>query len=320
MMKYIFYFLFLLTVTCKITGQASLDSLYIEKKIVLHTTSGDIIGTMTIPVEHDLSKIVLIIAGSGPTNKDGNSIAGLITNSYKMLAHGMAENGISSVRYDKRGIGESAFSMKSESEIRFEDYFSDAESWVIKLDSMSRFNEIIILGHSEGSLIGMIAAKNSAVDKFISIAGIGSPASEIIGKQLSMKISGDLLAESNNILDSLKVGKTVKNADPKLSMLFRESVQPYLMSWFKYDPSNEIQKLKKPVLIIQGKADIQVELEEAEKLKKANPDAELIVIDNMDHVMKESLKGENIYKNYADPVKPLKPELLDALVEFIIID
>ena len=295
------------------------DSVFSESEVILKTSTGEIYGTLAIPNNVKTSPVVLIIAGSGPTDRDGNSpIMGLQTNAYKMLSEGLAKKGISSVRFDKRGIAKSKLAMTSESDVRFETFINDVVAWIALLKSDNRFSKIYILGHSEGSLIGMIAAEQTNTSGFISIAGAGKSADKILQEQLKTKLPPLLLDESNKILDSLKIGKTVSNVNPSLVSLYRPSVQPYMISWIKYDPAKEIGKLKIPVLIIQGTTDLQVTIDDSKLLSAANTNAKLLIIENMNHTLKES--DSDIQKNmatYNNPDLPLKEGLTDDIVNFI---
>jgi len=294
------------------------DSTYSESEIVLKTSSGDIYGSITVTNNTKISPIVLIIAGSGPTDRDCNSPMGIQTNAYKMLSESFAKNGISTLRFDKRGIGKSKPAMTSESELRFETYINDVVAWILLLKSDKRFSSIILLGHSEGSLIGMIAAEQTDVVGFISISGVGKSADKVLQEQLKTKLPPQLLDESNKILDSLKNGKTVSNVNSNLVTLYRPSVQPYMISWIKYDPAKEIGKLKIPVLIIQGTTDLQVTVNDSKLLSVANPNAKLLIIENMNHILKDS--DSDIQKNmatYRNSDLPLKAGLTDGIINFI---
>lgn len=287
-----------------------------EEPIVLNTETGDIYGTLLISNSSKITPIVLIIAGSGPTDRNGNNPM-MANNSLKMLAEGLAENGIASVRFDKRGIGESKNASAKESDLRFENYIEDVKDWCNFIKKDTRFSNLIVLGHSEGSLIGMIASQEKQVDKFISLAGTGFPAGEILKQQL--KEQPPLVLEmSAPIIEKLENGETVNNAPEMLYALFRPSVQPYLISWFKYNPQLEIAKLEKPVLIVQGTTDIQVSVENAEKLSESNKKVKKVIIENMNHILKESEadRTKNI-QTYSNPKLPLKEELIPAIVNFI---
>lgn len=299
-------------------GQTN-DSVFSVSEIILKTSTGDISGTLTIPANVKVSPIVLIIAGSGPTDRDCNSPLGVKTNAYKMLSEGLAKNGISTLRFDKRGIGESQAAMTSESDLRFETYINDVVSWISLLKTDTRFSKIILTGHSEGSLIGIIAAEQTDIAGFISIAGFGRSADKVLQDQLKNQLPLKLLDESNRILDSLKAGKTVSNVNPYLVALYRPSVQPYMISWIKYDPAKEISRLTIPVLIIQGTTDLQVAVDDAKLLSASKTDAKLLIIENMNHVLKESDADiQNNMATYINADLPLKSGLVDEIVNFII--
>jgi alpha-beta hydrolase superfamily lysophospholipase len=285
----------------------------------LKTVSGNIYGTLVLPKGDQKVPVVLIIAGSGPTDRNGNaSSMGLNTNAYKMLADSFLQHGIASLRYDKRGIGESAAAMKSESDLKFEDYISDAAGLIKMLRADGRFSKVIVLGHSEGSLIGMIAAGREKADAYISLAGVGERIDKPIERQLEAQ-SPALAAKATILFDSLSKGYTVQQPDVTLMSLFRPSVQPYMISWLQYDPQQEIRKLKMPVLLIQGTTDFQVSVQDAQLLAKAKPDATLELIEGMNHILKQGPAGraENM-ATYNMPELPLKAELVQDIETFIL--
>ena len=290
-----------------------------EEEITLHTTTGDIHGKLMLP-DNCCSPcpVVLIIAGSGPTDMDGNNIS-MKNNSLLYLARELAANGIASVRYDKRGIGKSAAAGAKEADLRFDHYIDDAAMWADKLAGDARFNGVYIAGHSEGSLIGMVAAKRStAVKGYISIAGCGSPAYEILEKQLQGQPM-QIQQESAAICKELCEGRTVEQVPFYLASLYRQSVQPYLISWFAYNPAVEIAKLDIPALILQGDKDIQVGTEEAEKLHAAYPTGTLYIIKEMNHVLKQcnTMNTKEQMKTYSNPTLPINSELVSHIVKFI---
>lgn len=291
------------------------DSSFTETALVLHTTTGDIFGTLTLPNNFTKGKIALIIAGSGPTDRNGNNPV-MKNNSLQMLAHQLANNNIASLRYDKRGIGESKAAMKQEADLRFDDYVHDAEEWMKLLKSDKRFLKLVVIGHSEGSLIGMIAAQHGA-EGFVSIAGAGRSADKILKEQLSQQ-PANVKDLSFPIIDSLASGNIVQNVPPMLFSLFRPSVQPYIISWFKYNPQKEIASLKIPVLVVQGTNDIQVSVDDAKSLAKANSHAQLVLVDNMSHIFKivEGDRAANV-NTYSNPSLPISDKLVSSIVDFI---
>jgi len=260
--------------------------------------------------------VVLIIAGSGPTDRDGNNNAGLNTNAYKMLAFALGKHGIASLRYDKRMIGQSVSSAK-EDDLRFEDYVDDAVGLIGLLSDDARFSKVIIAGHSEGSLIGMMAAKDEPVKAFISLAGAGEPGEKILNEQ--MKDKPDYIKNNfKSIVDSMRRGKINPNVDASLYSLARPSIQQYLMSWCRYDPSLEIRKIKMPILLIQGTTDLQVSVDNVQKLKNAKSNATLVLIRGMNHILKDapSDKEANL-ATYKDPALPLDATMVTAILDFI---
>jgi pimeloyl-ACP methyl ester carboxylesterase len=269
------------------------------------------------PASNSSKMVALLISGSGPTDRDGNNLA-MKNNSLKMLATELAKNGISSLRYDKRGIGNSKTVGFKEADIRFDNYVNDAKEWVIYLKKELKFNNIVVIGHSEGSLIGMIVSQDKAVSKYVSVAGAGQPADKIIREQLKSQ-PPSVIIPSNSILDELVKGKTVENTPQILNALFRPSVQPYLISWFKYDPQKEIAKLKIPVLIVQGTTDIQVSIDDANRLAKALPKAKLAIIEGMNHVLKPAPADRELnIQTYTQPDLAIKKELNDNIIPFLI--
>jgi fermentation-respiration switch protein FrsA (DUF1100 family) len=296
----------------------------ISESMVLETATFDLHGTVLRPKASGPVPIALIIAGSGPTNRDGNT-AGLKgpNNSIKLLAEGLAAQGIASLRYDKRGVGESVvpknpnLSLK-ESDLRFDTFIEDAVSWGRKLRADRRFSFLAVIGHSEGSLIGMIAAKRLNADAYISIAGPGRPAHQVLLDQLKAGLSPDLLKSAEEIINQLAAGKTVESVPASLNFLLRPAIQPYLISWFHFDPADEISRLSVPVLIVQGTTDIQVSVEDARLLVRANPKAKLLIVEGMNHVLKAvPTDMAKQVASYSDPALPVVAELISGVSRFL---
>ena len=273
-----------------------------------------------LPAMTGKSPVALIIAGSGPTDRNGNSTLGEESDAYKLLAEGLAKNGIASLRYDKRGIGESRDAMPNQKDIRFEDYIRDAGGWIKLLEQDSRFSKVVVIGHSEGSLIGMIAAREAGASAYISLAGAGRPADQVILTQMK-NLPAPEYAKVENIFARLKSGEKADSIPPgnnTLQQLFNPVIQPYMISWIKYDPAKEIAKLKLPALIVNGTHDIQVPVSEAEILHQADPRSRLLLIDNMNHILKDApADREGNIKTYNDPSLPLDKQLVPEIAAFI---
>ena len=256
-----------------------------------------------------------MIAGSGPTDRNGNQ-KNLVNNSLKYLCEGLGQNDIAAFSYDKRMFAQISSGTLNEATLSFEDFINDAKAVFTYFKNQKKHNKIIIAGHSEGSLIGMIAANDNA-DAFISIAGPGRTIDAVVVEQIE-KQAPFLKEEVLKNFEILKSGNTFELKNEMLASIFRPSVQPYMISWLKYNPQDEIKKLKIPTLLLNGTNDLQVSVGEAELLKKSKPDAELVIIDAMNHVFKE-IKGdtsENM-KSYNDPNLPISAQLLNTITRFI---
>lgn len=260
--------------------------------------------------------LAIIIAGSGPTDRNGNQ-AGLENNSLKYLAESLAQNQIATYTFDKRIIAQMAQGTLSEKDLSFEDFITDVKAIAQYFKAQKKYRKIILIGHSEGSLIGMVAAQTQA-DAYVSIAGPGRPIDEVLIEQIQ-KQAPSMTAEVKEDLEMLKKGQTFELKNPAMGILFRESVQPYMISWLKYDPRQEIQKLQIPVLLINGSRDIQVPASDAALLKTAKPEAQLKIINDMNHVFKK-ITTDDMMTNAnlsSQPEVPIMPELTLAINEFI---
>ncbi len=293
------------------------NSAFTEKEVTLQTATGQLHGLLTISQQTPKTPLVIIVAGSGPTDRDGNNPMGVKASTYKMLAEDLAELGISALRFDKRGIAKSAGAMVSESELRFDHYIEDVMAWVEKLQLYPQFSQIIVAGHSEGSLLGMVAARRAGADGFISIAGPGRPINQILEEQLQ-NAPQSMKEEINKVMKSLKSGETVENVSMALFSLFRPSVQPYLINWMQYDPAVEIARLNIPVLIVQGSTDLQVPQTDAKLLAQAKPEAQIAIFETMNHVLKDAKAdpAANL-ATYSDSTLPLTKGLVEVIAEFI---
>jgi pimeloyl-ACP methyl ester carboxylesterase len=287
--------------------------------IALDSASGAVAGTLRLPDAGGKAPVVLIVAGSGPTDRDGNSamIPGH-NDSLKMLADALAQAGYASVRYDKRGIGASKAAALDESQLRFDTYVDDAAAWIAQLKADPRFTKVAVIGHSEGALIGMLAAERAGAAAYVSLAGVAEGPGAILRKQLAGQLPPPLAADNERILASLEQGKPAADVPPALAALYRPSVQPYMISWMRYVPAARIAALRMPVLIVQGTTDIQVGVDQAQALKAAKPEAALVLIPGMNHVLKEvPADPQRQMASYGDPALPLHPQLMPAIVGFL---
>ncbi|ETK14466.1 alpha/beta fold family hydrolase [Pseudomonas sp. FH4] len=308
--------LFTLTLICTVAHAAA--PVVLQRPISLDTGSGELFGSLLLPQSAKPVPVVLIIAGSGPTDRNGNSADGARNDSLKRLAWVLARHNIASVRYDKRGVAASLKATPDERNLTLDAYVADAVAWGKLLKADPRFGPLVVLGHSEGALVATLAAPELDPAGVISLSGSARPVDQVIRQQLADHMPPALLLRSNQILDRLKAGQVDADVPGPLQSIFRPSVQPYLISLFRADPAAAFARLTMPALIVQGTTDLQVGVADAEKLKEAKPDAELAVIPGMNHVMRivpNDVKQQ--LNSYNDPQLPLADALGRRLVGFI---
>jgi alpha/beta superfamily hydrolase len=273
-------------------------------------------GTLYTPLkQNNTTKLVILIAGSGPTNRNGNQI-GLTNNSLKLLAESLVNNGIAVYSYDKRIFAQMASGKLDEASLTFDNFIDDAKAVILYFKNQKKYHSITVAGHSEGALIGMVAANGNA-NAYISIAGAGRPIDEVLLEQIE-KQAPFLKEEVEKNLATLKSGNTFELKNQMLASLFRASVQPYMISWIKYNPQNEIKKMQIPSLLINGDKDIQVSVQDAQLLQQAQPNAQLHIIPNMNHIFKV-IKGDDTENkaSYTNPELPICVELTSIITTFI---
>lgn len=290
----------------------------------LNTGTLTLRGTLETPDSPAPWPAVLIVAGSGPTDRDGNSaVLPGANDSLKQLAQGLATQGIASVRYDKRGIGQSiptAGPVLREDDLAFGDFVNDAAAWVRQMQADRRFAGVGLASHSEGAIIVLAVANTVPVGAVVTLAGPGENLADVVQRQIHANPANPpaLVAEVDRILTKLRAGRRVTSVPPLLSPLFRPSVQPFLISAIGYDPARLISTLKTPVMIVQGESDLQVTPDDARRLSAADPQATLLLIPGMNHLLKQV--GDDLALNrrsYGDPTVTFSPALLPTVVPFL---
>lgn len=303
-----FTFLILILFTGNVIGQSLSSSADLRINTLVY-------GTLISP-ETPSSKIAIIIPGSGPTDRNGNQQM-MRNNSLKLLAEGLAQEGVASFRYDKRILTLLKQNALNEETLRFDMFIEDAVAVVNHFKEEGRYKEIYIIGHSQGSLVGMVAAQETKIDGFISLAGPGQAIDKTIVNQIGLQMP-DLKDAAQQALETLKRDGRVNDFSPALISILRPSVQPFMASWMQYDPREEIGKLAVPTLIVNGTKDVQVSEEEAQQLKLGKNDATLVFIEKMNHVLR-IIEGDNLEntKSYNQHQLPISEELIKIIAQFI---
>ena len=286
----------------------------LEKWIMLDINDHQSAGLMLINAEADTA--VLIVAGSGPTDHNGN-ITGMTNNSYKMLATELHQAGYSVLRFDKQGLGKSAYVEFDMSKTLFSAYVNDVVAWVEYLNKSHK--HVVLIGHSLGGLLAMQAAKKEPVDRIITLASVADSAYVTVKRQ--MQDQPEFVREAAvPLLDRLAQGETIPAAEVPvfLNALLHPTIQPYLKSFMMIDPKTELAQLNIPTLNIIGDTDIQIQVTETQRLSKDLKHVELKIISGMNHVLKNAPLDRNAnLATYSQAELPLHEELIPVILQFL---
>lgn len=263
---------------------------------------------------------VIIIPGSGPIDRDGNAPPiGLSTEAYRLLAEGLAEQGIASLRIDKRGFYSSAEAIADPNDVTIAAYAQDARNWLNYASGIAPC--VWLAGHSEGGLVALVAARNSPENLcgLILLATSGRPTGQLMIEQFEANpVNGPLLPELRAIIADLEAGQSrdPTAVTPILQPLFTAGLQRYMIDLFSHDPAEIAKEWKGPVLIVQGNEDIQVRPYDASLLEDALPQARRVNLVGGTHMLKAAVAG-NPFTTYTDPAQPLHEALISGIVSFI---
>lgn len=289
-----------------------------ETPVVLPAQPAPLHGTLLAP-SGATQAVAVIIPGSGPTDRNGDNPLGVHAGTYRLLAEGLAERGVATLRFDKRGLGGSAGAMTAEDDLRFSTYVKDARAWAGEAGRATGRPCAWLVGHSEGALIALEAVKadDGGVCGLVLLSGAGRPAGVVLREQLANAPEA-VRAVALAALAELEAGRTVATP-PGLEALFRPSVQPYLISWLPLDPAQLIAAYDGPVMIGQGSTDLQTNLSDARAMADAQPKARLTVWEGVNHVLKVAPadRAANL-ATYADPSLPLAAGVVDDVASFIL--
>jgi pimeloyl-ACP methyl ester carboxylesterase len=300
---------------------AHASSEFTETAVSAPGPRGALRGTMLSPRRAE-GPAILIVPGSGPTDRDGNNPLGIKAYTYKLLAEGLAARGITSIRIDKRGMFGSQNAVSDANAVTITDYANDVHSWIRAIRTRTGLSCVWVAGHSEGGLVAIAASRDPAgICGLVLLASPGRPAGEVLREQLSASVpSGPIRAQAFKILSTLEAGRhTDGQVHPALLTLFRPEVQGFVISLLAVDPARTISGFDKPVLIVQGKRDLQVSTADAERLARAAPHAKLLLLPDANHVLKSvnsSDKAENL-ASYAKPRLPLADGAAGGIADFL---
>jgi pimeloyl-ACP methyl ester carboxylesterase len=283
--------------------------------------AGALSGIMLRPETSTAS--ILIIPGSGPTDRDGNNRLGVRGAPYKRLAEGLASKRITTVRVDKRGMFGSSRAAADPNSVTINDYAGDVHAWVRVIREQTGVPCVWVAGHSEGGLVALASSQNpDGLCGLILLASPGRPVGQVLREQLQLGLGkGLMLQQASSTIKALEAGRhpNVNSLHPALQQMFAPPIQGFLISMLSYDPARLIAEFHKPVLILQGERDLQVSVVDAKRLKEAAPEAKLVLLPDANHffkVVKSADKAANA-ATYSQPGVPLAPHVADEIADFV---
>lgn len=306
---------FLVLLIIGVTNQLLAQDNFATEEVLIMNDSIKLPGTLSYNSDLKSQPLVIFIHGSGNVDRNGNQGIAANANYLKMLNDSLVERDIAFYRFDKRSATPSNIKFMM-ADMKFEGFVDDMNLVINKFKDDKRFSSISLIGHSQGSLVAMLV-DHSHIDKYISLAGPSDHFDKLFVEQIRTQ-NGDTIANKvQSHFKELKENGNIENVDPMLMSLFNKPTQPFLLSWMKYNPVEEIKKLKLPILIINGNKDTQVSPIDAENLHKANPKSTLVIIDKMNHVLKIIEKDEDNMASLMSPNFKLSEELVDVIESFI---
>jgi len=293
----------------------------IESPYTIRSGTLGLAATLTVPRGvTGRVPVAVIVAGSGPTDRNGNSVMGIRPNSYAQLAWRLAERGIATLRYDKRGMPgtQGTFDIRT---MTLEDFAGDARAAAESLARDSRFSRVVLIGHSEGASLALLAARQGApIAGVVHVSGLGRPLTAVMREQLSRQFDSTTLARYDTAMRHYLQGEQPADVPPQLAMLFVPVNQTFMRSLAAFDAPAAIRAVRQPVLIVQGETDLQATVADAERLHAARPEARLILIPATNHVLKHvadtTLAGQ--MGTYQNPSVPIVADVVAAIADWIL--
>jgi hypothetical protein len=288
---------------------------------VVHFTSGPVTleATVTLPAGQGPWPAAVIIAGSGPTDRNGNSAAGISTDMYAMLARGLAERGIASLRYDKRSLPatKGTFDLAA---VTLPDFAGDATAAARSLAARPDIGAISFIGHSEGGMLALLAARDGApVAGLVLVSAAGRDITTILREQLGRQLPPQTLAQFDTAWRAYLEGKPFTRI-PGLDALFVPVNRRFMQSWRDLHPVELLRGLTLPTLVLQGETDLQITPEDAAALRSARADVKVMVLPGVNHVLKLA-SGKTVAEQmgaYTDRTLPLAPGVVTTIADFLL--
>jgi pimeloyl-ACP methyl ester carboxylesterase len=293
-----------------------------ETRLSIEGPSGTLQGTLSAPDGGAKAPIAIIIPGSGPTDRDGNNPLGVTAGSYRLLAEALAAKGVSTIRFDKRGLFGSSAAAADADNLRMTDLADDVRAWRLEAKKRSSAQCAWLIGHSEGSLVALITAQQpEGICGLILVAGPGRKLGDILREQLKANpANAPILPQALAAIGEFEAGRRVdvSSMHPALMALFRPSVQGFLIDVLSYDPTQLLARYAGPVLVLQGTTDLQVSMQDAQRLAGARPGVTMVALEGVNHVLKIAPADPAAnFATYGNSALPIAPSIVEAITSFL---
>lgn len=290
----------------------------VEEQFEIQNRGTKLSGVLWLPQKRQGKvPVVLMIAGSGPVDRDGNAGGALRTDAYRLLGEALAKKGIASIRYDKRGVGQSIMAGKLE-DLTFDDFINDAAALVTMARLNDKLSNVYVFGHSEGALIALKLAAMTKLDGIITAAGPGRPVVEVAKEQLARQLPPDEMSEYDGVVAALKAGKPLEPKSMGLRVLFQPALEKFLRGMMLTDPKPLAAIYQGKLTVVQGDNDIQVTVDkDARPLAAAHAGAKLVVLKDVGHALKHETRRGPDQPSYRDPSLPIDSGVVEAVVSTV---
>ncbi|RCS28279.1 alpha/beta hydrolase [Polaribacter sp. WD7] len=301
----------ILYIIIHVIGVATAIAQIKTEEIVIYNNNIELPGTLSFTKEN--TPLIIWIHGSGNVDRNGNQQPFIKANYIKQFRDSVNKYGVSFYSFDKRTANKKNIKSLKKG-VLFKDYIADVQETILHFKKDTRFAKIVLIGHSQGSLIAMLNHTNAG--KIVSLAGPSMSADKTIITQIQEKAPYlDSITKAH--FKELANTGSIQNVNLMLQSIFRKENQSFLSSWIKYNPSKEIQKIAIPVLIVNGDNDLQVKVSDAQKLHASNKNSELLIIPKMNHVLKVVNSVTENQNSYTKPDFPLSSNLIQHIVKFV---